>query len=94
MVSGRFSFRLEPELKDWLEQEAKNKDRSAGYVVTQAIRRLKDASEARDQIIRDATAEADKGVFISEEKMTEWFLSLDAENELPEPEPDIFPNRN
>jgi len=45
------------------------------------------------QMIQDAIAEADKGAFISEEKMTEWFLSLGTDNELPEPEPDVFLDR-
>jgi predicted transcriptional regulator len=39
--------------------------------------------------------EADKGIFISGEKMLEWINSCDTENEQPEPEPDIFPkNKN
>lgn len=91
MPSARFSLRLEPELKTWLEDEAKRKDRSAGYIATQAIQSLKEATEARTRLIEEAMKEADKGVFISEEKMTEWVLSLGTENELPEPEPDIFP---
>ena len=92
MPSARFSLRLEPELKTWLEDEAKRKDRSAGYIATQAIQSLKEATEARTRLIEEAMKEADKGVFISEEKMTAWVLSLGTENELPEPEPDIFPD--
>lgn len=92
MASARFSLRLEPELKDWLEQEAKRKDRSAGYIATQAIQTLKDASDAKRRIIEEAISEADKGVFISEEAMTKWVLSWDTDNELPMPEPDIFLN--
>jgi predicted transcriptional regulator len=92
MPSARFSLRLEPELKAWLEDEAKRKDRSAGYIATQAIQSLKDATEARTRLIEDAIKEADKGVFISEEAMTKWVMSWDTENELPMPEPDIFLN--
>lgn len=94
MASDRITIRVKPELKQWFEQQAKRKDRSVGYIVAQSMEQTKRNSEARDQVIRDAMAEADKGVFISEEKMTEWFLSLDTENELPPPEPDIFLNRN
>lgn len=90
--SARFSMRLEPELKEWLEEEAKLKDRSAGYIAAQAIAAQKARSEARIRLIKEAIAEADKGVFISDEKMTEWFMSLGTDHELPEPEPDIFPN--
>ncbi len=92
--SARFSMRLEPELKDWLEEEAKLKDRSAGYIAAQAIAAHKARSETRRRIIEEAIAEADKGVFISDEKMTAWVDSWDSDNELPEPEPDIFPNQS
>ncbi len=93
MTSPRFTMRLDPELKDWLETEAKRKDRSAAYLAKQAIQALKDKTEARAQEIREAVTEADKGVFISEEKMTAWFESLGTDNEMPEPEPDVFLNR-
>lgn len=86
-------MRLEPELKEWLEEEAKQKDRSAGYIAAQAIAAQKSRSEARQRIISEAVAEADKGVFISDEKMTAWVMSLGTDHELPEPEPDIFPNQ-
>jgi predicted transcriptional regulator len=36
-------------------------------------------------------AEADKGIFISAEAMHRWVESWGTENELPPPEPDIFP---
>ena len=93
MASPRFTMRLDPELKDWLETEAKRKDRSAAYLAKQAIQAMKDETEARARMFREAVAEADKGVFISEEKMTAWFESLGTDNELPEPEPDVFLSR-
>lgn len=94
MANDRITIRVEPELKQWFEEQAKRKDRSVGYLVAKSMEHTKNTSEARDQMIRDAIAEADKGVFVSEERVTEWFLSLDTENELPMPEPDIFLNRN
>lgn len=54
---------------------------------------MKDETETKARMTREAAAEADKGVFISEEKMTAWFESLGTDNELPEPEPDVFLNR-
>jgi predicted transcriptional regulator len=94
MADDRITIRVEPELKQWFEQQAKRKDRSVGYLVSKAMEQTKRSSEARDQMIRDAMAEADKGVFVSQEKVTEWFLSLDTDNELPLTEPDVFLNRN
>jgi len=93
MNSPRFTMRLDAELKDWLETEAKRCDRSAAYLAKKAIEALKNQTEAKAQIIREAVAEADKGVFISEEKMNAWFESLGTDHELPEPEPDISPHQ-
>ena len=54
---------------------------------------MKDESDAKARMIRDAVAEADKGAFVSEDAMTTWFESLETENELPEPEADVFLQR-
>ncbi|AXS39330.1 hypothetical protein [Breoghania sp. L-A4] len=89
--SARFSMRLEPELKAWLEQEAKRQDRSAGYIAARAIAAQKVRSEARHRVIAEAIAEADKGIFVSEEAMNAWVASWDTDMELPEPQPDIVP---
>ncbi len=91
--TARLSLRLEPDLKEWLEGEARRSDRSAGYIAAHAIAAAKARSDARRSQIVQAMAEADKGVFVSEERMTEWFLSLGTDNELPEPEADILPNQ-
>jgi predicted transcriptional regulator len=93
MSNARFSLRLEPDLKDWLEQEAKRKDRSAGYVAIEALRNYKQAIEAKREMIARAMVEADKGEFVSEEAMTRWFLALATEHELPEPDADVFLQR-
>ena len=93
MASDRITIRVEPELKQWFEQQAKRKDRSLGFMVTQSMEQTKRSSDARDQMIRDAMAEADKGVFVSGEAVQKWMDSWDAENELPFPEPDVFLKR-
>lgn len=90
MSSARFSLRLEPELKDWLEVEAKRQKRSAGFLATEAIQHLKEMTEAKRQLIRDAVLEAEKGVFVSQEAVHAWMDSWDTEKELPMPEPDVF----
>lgn len=93
MASDRITVRLNPELREWFEQQAKRKDRSLGYMVTQSMEQTKRSSEARDQMIREAMAEADKGVFVSQEAVHKWMDSWDLENELPFPEPDVFLKR-
>ena len=93
MASDRITIRVQPELKQWFEQQAKRKDRSLGYVVVQSMEQTKRSTEARDQMIRDAMAEADKGVLVSQEAVHKWMDSWDSENELPLPEPDVFLKR-
>jgi predicted transcriptional regulator len=93
MASDRITVRVEPELKQWFEQQAKRKDRSLGYMVVQSMEQTKRSTEARDQMIKDAMAEADKGVFVSQEAVHRWMDSWDSDNELPLPEPDVFLNR-
>lgn len=41
--------------------------------------------------LRQAIAEADRGIFVSSEAVDRWMESWGTENELPMPEPDIFP---
>jgi predicted transcriptional regulator len=93
MANDRITIRVVPELKQWFEQQAKRKDRSLGYVVVQSMEQTKRSTEARDQMIRDAMAEADKGVFVSQEAVHKWMDSWDSDNELPLPEPDVFLKR-
>jgi predicted transcriptional regulator len=90
MSSVPFSLRLEPKVRSQLEQEAKSLDRSASYVATKAIESFLEARADRRRALEEAVAEADKGVFISEEAMHAWMESWDTENELPPPEPDVF----
>ncbi len=90
MPSSRFTLRLEPDLKNWLEEEAHRQERSAGFLANKAIASLRQDIEARRSAIQDAMSEAEKGEFISEEAMTAWFLSLGTDNELPEPQPEVF----
>ena len=46
---------------------------------------------AKEAAIKAAVAEADKGVFVSSEAVDRWMESWGTDNELPIPEPDIFP---
>lgn len=41
------------------------------------------------QLMQRRINEANEGNFISEQAMTQWFLSLGSKRELPEPKPDI-----
>lgn len=50
-------------------------------------------TKAKMQMICEAIALADQGVFISEDKMTGWFESLGTDHELPDLDADIVANR-
>lgn len=91
MASSPFSLRLSPELKERLDAVAESEDRSASYVATKAIEAFLDARDAKERAIDAAFREADKGIFVSQEAVHRWMDSWDTENELPFPEPDIFP---
>jgi predicted transcriptional regulator len=90
MSSVPFTFRIDPETKASLEAAAKSSDRTPGYLAKQAISAYLAAREEKRLAIEAAIAEADKGVFVSEEAVDKWMDSWDSDNELPRPKPDIF----
>jgi predicted transcriptional regulator len=91
MPSATFSMRMDAKTKSGLEAEAKRRDRSSAYIANEAIEAFLDKQAYKRECLEAAIAEADKGVFISEEAMDRWMESWGTENELPPPEPDIFP---
>jgi predicted transcriptional regulator len=88
VTSARLTLRLDPELKEWLEQEALRRDRSAGWLAKQAIESLRRQSDLRRQLIDEAVREADKGVFVSSAAVHAWMNDWDTEREGPVPLPD------
>lgn len=93
MTTATFSMRMDAKTKSALEAEAKRQDRSAAFVAKEAIEDFLDRRAYKRESLLAAMAEADKGVFISEEAMDKWIDSWDSENELPPPEVDIFPEK-
>jgi predicted transcriptional regulator len=89
-----FSLRLDAELKQALEKEARLEDRSASYIIQQATREYIERKESFRAMVAELEAEEDKGEFISSEKMRAWVASWGTGNELPSPEPDIFMNES
>ena len=91
MATIPISVRLDEDMKTRLEKEATREDRSASYIIQKAVGEYLDEREFFHREMEAAIAEADKGVFISGEAMHRWIESWDTENEVPPPEPDIFP---
>jgi predicted transcriptional regulator len=88
-ASDRLSLRLDPELKQWLEEEAARRDRSAGWLAKEAILALREKSESLRRIIEEAEADADRGHFVSQEAAHRWMDRLEAGFNDPPPEEDI-----
>jgi predicted transcriptional regulator len=86
-----FTLRLDDKLKRDLEIEAQLEDRSASYLATNAIRLMLQASAERRLLIEKAIAEADKGEFVSQSAVNDWFSKLGSEDEMPTPTADIKP---
>ena len=93
MATTPFSLRLDAKMKKRLEREAKEEKRSAGFIVQEALASYLDGKDYERQIVKEAFAEADEGIFISGEKVHAWMDSLGTDQELPFPEPDIFPDK-
>ena len=93
MASSPFSVRLDDGIKSRLDREAVRNDRSAGFIINKAVERYLDDADAFRVEMQALVAESEKGVFISEEAMMKWMASWDTDNELPPPEPDIFPTK-
>ena len=91
MATTTFSMRMDEDVKKRVEEIAKFEERSASYIAEKAIKQYLARVEYKKQQIALAEKEAEKGIWISGEAMTAWIESWDTENELPPPEPDIFP---
>lgn len=92
MASETFSVRLPEEIKRELEEYARATQRSSAFVVKEAIEAHLAERRAYLAAIEAAEREADEGVFVSGEAVIQWLESWGKENELPPPEPDIFPD--
>jgi predicted transcriptional regulator len=90
MSDTRFTLRLDPELKRWLEDEASRQDRSAAWVAKRAIEQLKHAADAERDLIEDALEEAGKGEFVSREAVHNWQDGWDTGGKDELPAPDVF----
>jgi predicted transcriptional regulator len=93
MATVPFSIRIDAKLKSRLEKEAKRRDRTAGFLANRAIKLYFEELDRLKKELDDASAEADKGIFISSEAVRAWMESWGSENELPPPKPDIFPEQ-
>ena len=91
MTTVPFSMRMDQATKTRLEKQAAIEERSAAFLVQKVVADYLDAKDCERKVFDEAFKEADKGIFISGEAVHRWMESWGTENELPMPEPDIFP---
>ncbi|EGW20961.1 CopG family ribbon-helix-helix protein [Methylobacter tundripaludum] len=93
MTTTQFSIRLSDDLKKSLETISKISHRSQAQIAAKAIAEYVKKTEWKLKSIQEAKKEADNGIFVSQEATLDWLDSWGNENELPAPDPDIFPNK-
>ena len=72
-MSATMTIRLEPALKQRLDNLAEATQRSKSFLAAQAIREFVDLNEWQVQEIRNALAEADDEAFASDDLVREVF---------------------
>ena len=87
------SLHVKAETKRKLEKEARLLKVSEAEIAERAIEAYLEIAGSEREILKQRIAEADKGVFISEEAMLEWMQRLEDDPEARPPEPDVFLNR-
>lgn len=92
-VNATFSVRLPDDLRREVDQFAKVTRRSRAFVVKEAVAAYMAEQKAYLEAIEEGEREADEGVFISGDAVIRWLESWGTDNELPRPEPDIFPDK-
>lgn len=84
------SVRLKRDLKNELEKQADIQDRSTSFVVHEAIEQYLKAKKIRFDMLQKASAEANEGVFISQENMHTWMKLWGSAEKHNHPKPDTF----
>lgn len=91
VASNTFSVRLPPETRKELEDYAKATQRSAAFIVKEAVEAHLAERRAYKAAIEEALSDIEEtGELTSWEATKEWMESWGADNELPAPKPDVF----
>ena len=87
-MADTFSVRLPDDLRAEVDKMAEATKRSRAFIIKEAVEAYVDEHRAYLAAIDEAIIEADKGVFISGEKVLAWLEQPDLD--APAPKPDIF----
>jgi predicted transcriptional regulator len=72
MGTASFTFRIDRDLRERLEAEARAEERSSGAIAQRAIQEFLDQRDAFRRAVDEGEAEADAGLLIDGEAVTEW----------------------
>ena len=89
MASTTFSMRMDADMKRRLEETGRLRERSAAYIVNEALAEFYQRQDAIAQAVREAI-EDDDGTRYSEEVVMNWMERWADGHDDPFPEPDIF----
>lgn len=92
MPTAPYTFRMDADLREALEREARIEGLPPAHLAALAVRSLVETREAKRRAIDAALAEAGEGRFISEAAMNAWMNSWGEDDEAPMPEPDMSPD--
>ncbi|MBF0622539.1 MAG: CopG family ribbon-helix-helix protein [Magnetococcales bacterium] len=85
-ASATLTLRLEPELKEQLDQLSRSTKRSKSFLAAEAIRNFISTNAWQVDAIKNAVEQANNGgPFVAHEDVAAWVESWDTENELPRP---------
>ena len=93
MATSVISIRLPDEVKDQLEILAKATNRSRSFLINKAIEDLVRRKAWHAQQLHESLAEADQGMFVSEQAVDVWLKSWGTDEEGEPPKPDVEPAR-
>ena len=93
MPQNVISLRISEDTKHRLDRLAGSTKRSRSFLASEALNEYLERHEWQIAAIDEAVKEADKGVFVSHEAVSDWLGSWGTDSELAAPKPDVFKNR-
>ena len=84
-------MRLPDEVREDLKFLSASSNRTQAAIASDFLKEKVTAQANKIKAVQEAKAEAEKGIFVSQEAMEAWVDSLGTDNELSMPKPDIFP---
>jgi len=89
-MADTFSVRLPDDLRAEVDRLAESQKRSRAFIIKEAVEAYVSEQQSYQQAVQDALNEADKGIFISGDRVFAWLDQLGIDPTAPVPAPDVF----